>query len=163
MRRIVTTVEVYPSMDRCKVCKQPFKVVNKSHVRAKHDLSWEEYEAIGDVELVGQDGKPIRSIWDSLDTSAIEFKIKNRVLKQKIVQIKDRYCVDLRQGKNCYGCVEKIHEIAVYIILTSEKEILLEEPQVMKKPYHRDCALAVASKHNKIGLVMNPKEYPKKT
>lgn len=160
-RRIATMVEVYLNMDKCKVCRQPFKVVNKSHVRAKHDLSWEEYEAIGDVQLVDDAGEPIESIWDSTDISAIEFKVKNKVLGQKIVQIRDQYCVDLRQGKNCYGCVQEISEIAVYVILQGEKEIRLEEPQIMKKPYHRNCAIAIASKSAKIGLVMNPKEYPK--
>lgn len=133
-------------------------MVNKSHVRSKHDLTWDEYESYGEVKLVDDSGEPIESIWDSIDTSHIEFRIKNRTLGNRIVEISNRRCVDLRQGRNCYGCVQKIESIAVYVILHTENELKLETPEYMKKPYHKKCAMAVASKTSKIGIVMNPVE-----
>jgi len=149
-------------MQRCKVCNQEFKEVNKSHVRAKHDLTWDEYQRYGVIQLE-ENGKPVENIWSSVNIEAIEFKVRYREMRHNLVEIRDRECVDLRQGKNCFGCLNPISELAVYVILSSSNETRFKEPEFMKKPHHLDCAVARAHRGSLIGMVMNPIDMTKET
>lgn len=147
--------EVYLKVEKCKICNGEYKEVNKSHVRAKHNMTWEEYQAYNKITPV-QDQEKIQTIWDSVNIDSIEFKVRHRALSSSIPHIRNNECVDLRNGKICHGCKRKIHGISVFIILYTYIEMRTNKPEHMKKPYHKDCAIAVADSTHRIGVVLNP-------
>ena len=141
-------------MEPCKVCKKTLKTINMSHVKT-HDMTMEEYEAYGDVNPI-EAGDNVDSVWNSIDTESTEYKVKVNHHKSNIIHLSRRDVVDLRDGRKCAFCGEILIYLTVYIILDTSEEVHLKKPMTMKKPYHKDCAIAKSSIKHRIAAVMNP-------
>lgn len=138
----------------CKVCKKPYTKVNKSHVGTHDGMTWEEYEALGEVEPKPQDTKPVASRWDEI-MSTVEWKMKERKLATRPSVVSDKYCIDFREGKICEFCKSPLTE-SVWMILSDPQEKAYGRPLIRKKPYHKQCAIHEADMEDRLAYVMNP-------
>ena len=136
---------------KCKVCDKELARINTSHVKT-HKMTMEEYNNIDNIKIEKEEVK-LETIWDSIDTSTVEYKMKVSKLSNNIKQVKQSNMIKFDDKDNCPVCLEKIFETYAFVHLKNkweQKSGKLERPQVVM---HRPCAIATGTVNFLLGRV----------
>lgn len=128
---------------KCKACNKEYAVINIQHL-ATHDMTMEEYDNIGKVEPV-EPQEEIETIWSSIDTNSMEYKMKVAQLNRTINTLNNKTNVTIEKGRACPVCHQRIYEATSFVLLRTKHEQQgnrLREPQSIK---HKACAIATAN------------------
>lgn len=137
--------------EECKICDKEYAIITMSHIKT-HDMTKEEYDAYGTVDPIEQEavGEPM---WESLDTSSIEYKTKRARLMSNQKALNNNMNVKVGDHRNCPVCVERIYEPHAYVRLRSRLEQTNRRIQNEQTVMHLECVIAVASIRDQIASV----------
>lgn len=142
--------------EQCKICKRSFVKINISHLRT-HNMTREQYDKADTIQPVTPDKDVIKTIWDSMNTSSIEYKMKASAMDKGNLTLRSQNNVMVQDGRICPECNDKIYEPYAYVSLSPGFEQtgrILQEVQYIK---HKQCTIATGSIYHKMAVVPVPR------
>lgn len=124
----------------CAVCKKPYKKINKSHI-ATHDMTMEEYTKYMRLKRPEPKEQDIPMRYNKIDFNTFDYRMKYQYYQRSRTALYDISKVFNDKERKCAFCEERLDDLRVYIILTTEQEKSMGRPIAIKNMLHEECAI----------------------